>query len=438
MSKKCTNCGTVLDDDALFCTECGSKQEPAEKKCKNCGTVLPEGAKFCMNCGTPVDVSPATASAPKARPQVQSSPDFEVSQPDENTLTFNILGVPFNLKFIKGGMMGNIQISDFYLGETVVTQALWQTVTGGNPSEDNSDLQFPVTDFDGQQVKTFLTRLKKITGSSFEIPTGSQFKYAALKGCENMTESEFEELFWGDGECHPVCGMIPDRLGLFDVAEFPHLVQDCVPALEPCFRFNPSYEAGSFGADLDSPTKVDFSSPKRIEDSVRLRLVLNIPVDPEVVKAKRLQEKKALAEFEASVRRRICQNGKYGFADETGKVVIPCNYQDAGSFSEGLAWVKEHDKNAFVDENGRKLNATAVLKRSLVRTLRGGNVTDSFDGLTKVKTDGKYGYIDKAGRVVIPFKYDAAESFKGGFARVKRNGKIICIDKTGQEKPIGK
>lgn len=438
MSKKCKNCGTMLDDDALFCSECGTKQDPAEKKCKNCGTVLPAGAKFCMNCGTPVDASPAPAPVPESRPQVKASPEFGVTQPDKNTLTFNILGVPFNMKFIKGGMMGNVQISDFYLGETVVTQALWQTVTGSNPSEDISDLQFPVTDFDSQQVKTFLTRLKRITGSSFEIPTSSQFKYAALKGCENMTEAEFEELFWGDDEFHPVCGMMPDRLGLFDVAEFPQLVLDRAPATEPCFRFNPTYEAGFWGADLESPTEVGISSPKRDEDWVRLRLVLNNPVDPEVLKAMRLKEKKAITELEKSVRRRICQNGKYGFADETGEVVIPCKYKDVGSFSEGLAWVKERDVYVPVDENGRKLSAADILHRSLIETLNTGRVTVVSKGMKKEKVDGKYGYIDKAGRVVIPFKYDAAEPFKGGFARVKRNGKSISIDKTGQEKPSGK
>lgn len=438
MSKKCTNCGTILDDDALFCSECGTRQEPADKKCKNCGAVMPAGAKFCMNCGTPVDASPSPAPVPEAKPKAQASPDFEVSQPDENTLAFNVLGVPFNMKFIKGGMLGNIEVSDFYLGETVATQALWQTVMGSNPSEDNSDLQFPVTDFDSQQVKTFLTRLKKITGSSFEIPTGSQFKYAALKGCENMKKVEFEELFWGDDELHPVCGMMPDRLGLFDTAECTQVVQDRAPATEPCFRFNPTYEAGFWGADLESPTKVDFFSPKRDKDSVTLRLVLNIPIDPEVVKAKRLQEKKSLAELEESVRLRICQKGKYGFADETGEVVIPCKYEDVGSFSEGLAWVKEPVKFVYFDEKGRKVKTADILMRSLIATLNNGRVTEISKGMTKKKVVGKYGYIDKAGRVVISFKYDAAEPFKGGFAQVKRNGKSIYIDKAGQETPGGK
>ena len=121
-----------------------------------------------MNCGTPVDASPAPAPVPESRPQVKASPEFGVTQPDKNTLTFNILGVPFNMKFIKGGMMGNVQISDCDLGETVVTQALWQTVTGSNPSEDISDLQFPVTDFDSlfnlaPQCHTVVTTGQKAT-----------------------------------------------------------------------------------------------------------------------------------------------------------------------------------------------------------------------------------------------------------------------------------
>ena len=39
-------------------------------------------------------------------------------------------------------------------------------------------------------------------------------------------------------------------------------------------------------------------------------------------------------------------NGKYGFIDETGKVVIPCKWRNAWSFSEGMARVE--------DDNGKR------------------------------------------------------------------------------------
>ena len=71
--------------------------------------------------------------------------------------------------------------------------------------------------------------------------------------------------------------------------------------------------------------------------------------------------------------------GKVGYIDKTGKLVIPYQYGtvegDAADFSEGLAWVS----------NG----------------------------------DGKIGYIDKTGKLVIPYQYSRAGDFSEGLARVE-------------------
>ena len=39
------------------------------------------------------------------------------------------------------------------------------------------------------------------------------------------------------------------------------------------------------------------------------------------------------------------ENGKFGFADENGKIVIPCKFADAGNFIGNLALVALHDIN---------------------------------------------------------------------------------------------
>ena len=350
MSKHCIHCGTVLEDEALFCSECGAKQEPAERKCSQCGAVLKEGARFCMHCGTPVEAAPSPAPEP---PQ-QVSAEFEVSQPDENTLSFIVLGIPFNLKYIEGGMMGKVEISDFYIGETVVTQALWQTVTGSNPSKDNSDLQFPVTNLNKQQVKTFLTRLKKITGVSFDIPTGSQFKYAALKGCGKMDAAAFDEMKWGDEALHPVCGMMPDPSGLYDLTVWKQIVQDRVPEEDDYYRFNPNYfnparkEDGELAANLKSLSKVDISS-HICGSSSMFRLVLNIPVAPEIEEFKKNQEVSAKAQHEDDLEKRaqrfiIRRNDLYGFMDGHGNEVIPCQFNSAADFHSHRARVMVNGK----------------------------------------------------------------------------------------------
>lgn len=79
----------------------------------------------------------------------------------------------------------------------------------------------------------------------------------------------------------------------------------------------------------------------------------------------------------------------YGFADESGKVVIPYQWKDAWVFSEGLAAVKNDQ--------------------------------------------GKWGYIDKTGKVIIPCQLKIAGAFSEGLACIQDDqGKWGFIDKTGK------
>ncbi len=58
-----------------------------------------------------------------------------------------------------------------------------------------------------------------------------------------------------------------------------------------------------------------------------------------------------------------------------------------------------------------------------------------FNGLIKVKLEGKYGFINKDGEEIIPCKYEDADYFWFGAetAKVKLNGEWITIDKTGKQ-----
>ncbi|MGI8583069.1 MAG: WG repeat-containing protein [Chitinophagaceae bacterium] len=46
---------------------------------------------------------------------------------------------------------------------------------------------------------------------------------------------------------------------------------------------------------------------------------------------------------------------------------------------------------------------------------------------------GKYGYIDKSEKIIIPLKYEAADDFSNGLARVRFKGKYGYINKQGVE-----
>ena len=113
-------------------------------------------------------------------------------------------------------------------------------------------------------------------------------------------------------------------------------------------------------------------------------------------------------------------NGKWGFIDKQGNTVIPCKYDGAESFSEGLAAVKLNGKWGFIDKQG---NMVLPFKY---------DIAESFsESLAWVKLNDKYGLINKQGNTVIPCKYDDAYPFREGLASVVLNGKMGHINTRG-------
>ena len=51
----------------------------------------------------------------------------------------------------------------------------------------------------------------------------------------------------------------------------------------------------------------------------------------------------------------VCREGKWGYIDKTGREVIPCKYDSAVNFREGLAIVYKSGKWGFIDKTGRKV-----------------------------------------------------------------------------------
>lgn len=123
-------------------------------------------------------------------------------------------------------------------------------------------------------------------------------------------------------------------------------------------------------------------------------------------------------------------NGKIGFKDKGGKIVIPPKYDHVGFFSEGMAYVnigynaasRQNGKFGFIDASG-----------NLVVPIKYDYAAGFVGGLAKVALAGKYGFIDRAGREAIPLRYDSVGDFYEGLAWVKLNGKIGYIDNSGKQ-----
>lgn len=72
--KYCTNCGALLEDDAIFCTACGTKQA-APNLCPHCGYEHEPDAAFCTNCGQKLPpLEPSAAASTISTPHTVSSP----------------------------------------------------------------------------------------------------------------------------------------------------------------------------------------------------------------------------------------------------------------------------------------------------------------------------------------------------------------------------
>lgn len=120
----------------------------------------------------------------------------------------------------------------------------------------------------------------------------------------------------------------------------------------------------------------------------------------------------------------VQQNGKLGFIDKIGKVIIPMIYEKIYNYrleSDGLLYVIKDNKRGIVEKTGK------VIIPVIYDQLSYG----FSDGLTNAKKDTKWGYIDKLGNEVIPFHYEEAEAVKEGLMKVKQNGKWGFIDTMG-------
>jgi len=111
---------------------------------------------------------------------------------------------------------------------------------------------------------------------------------------------------------------------------------------------------------------------------------------------------------------------KYGYIDRGFNFVLESQFDEAYDFSEGLARVKVGNKWGFIKEEG-----------GVVIPLQFDEVYDFSEGLAMIKIGGKYGYIDNKGKIVIPPQFEYASSFSEGLAVVKIGNKYGYINDKG-------
>lgn len=126
------------------------------------------------------------------------------------------------------------------------------------------------------------------------------------------------------------------------------------------------------------------------------------------------------------------KDGLYGYIDKSGKEVIEAKYEDAYSFSEERAVVYMDGKAIIIDKSGKEI---LISKYDVIHPYSEGMAavyTITYDEESEEKIQ-KCGYIDKNGKEVIPLKYYYISSYSEGLAAVCKDNKRGYIDKTGKE-----
>ena len=166
------------------------------------------------------------------------------SIPSDETITVN--GISFKMIAVEGGTfsMGatseqgsdyssdelpvhSVTLSDYYIGETEVTQELWQAVMGSNPSYYSGYPQRPVECVSWNDCQEFITKLNQLTGKSFRLPTEAEWEYAARGGSKSQGykysgSNTIGDVAWYDSNSssrtHDVKTKAANELGIYDMS----------------------------------------------------------------------------------------------------------------------------------------------------------------------------------------------------------------------------
>ena len=165
------------------------------------------------------------------------------SSNSENTITIKAGTQSINMVFVEEGSfrMGKIvkqnfnddrekehkvSLSSFYIGETEVTQELWEYVMGYNPSEFKSK-NSPVEKVSWDECQLFIKKLNQLTNLKFRLPTEAEWEYAAQggnrsKGYVFSGSNNINEVAWfvsttGRSTCD-VKRKKPNELGVYDMS----------------------------------------------------------------------------------------------------------------------------------------------------------------------------------------------------------------------------
>lgn len=169
---------------------------------------------------------------------------FDEKETNDGIL-YSVNGVEFKMVIVQGGTftMGDkteeepsydVTLEDFLIGETEVTQVLWTTIMGNNPSAFPFGDNYPVESVSWNDCQDFINKLNSLTGKNFRLPTEAEWEYAARGGNKSKgykysgSNNVYDVAWFGyfneqwrtaiDSSTYSVKQKYPNELGIYDMS----------------------------------------------------------------------------------------------------------------------------------------------------------------------------------------------------------------------------
>lgn len=134
-------------------------------------------------------------------------------------------------------------------------------------------------------------------------------------------------------------------------------------------------------------------------------------------------------------RSRILQEGKYGFIDTSGQVVIKSIYNRAKDFQNGKTFVKKGEQYAWIDTAGQEIsNDQSFLFDEMGRFSEGYARVKVFDDYGFIRPDSSFLFIPRFRKASSFFNEIAAVSSVDSFGYVRTNGRLDVVCKYYDQK----
>lgn len=154
-----------------------------------------------------------------------------------------------------------VTLSSFYISKYEVTQELWVAVMGKNPSSYKGDIQRPVENVSWEDCQVFISKLNKLTGKRFRLPTEAEWEYAARggkqsRGYKYSGSNNLDAVAWYSqnregNTTSPVGQKSPNELGLYDMSG--NVSEYCQDFYNTYRKTMVEYDRVNRGGDLYSP-----------------------------------------------------------------------------------------------------------------------------------------------------------------------------------------